>query len=158
VDYLIAQGIADPERLAVSGWSYGGILSNYVIVQDQRFKAAVIGAGSSNFLADYGTDQYIREYDAELGPPLKNLDLWIRLSSAFLHADRITTPTLFMCGEADFNVPLLNSEQMYQALKTLGRDTQLVIYPDEFHGLQTPSYLRDRIKRNVDWFGKHLGR
>ncbi|HUD70994.1 MAG TPA: S9 family peptidase [Dongiaceae bacterium] len=158
VDSLIAQGIADPERLAVSGWSYGGILSNYVIVQDQRFKAAVVGAGSSNFLADYGTDQYIREYDAELGPPWKNLDLWIRLSSAFLHADRITTPTLFMCGEADFNVPLLNSEQMYQALKTLGRDTELVIYPDQFHGLDTPSYLRDRIKRNVDWFAKHLGK
>ena len=158
VDHLIDQGIADAARLGVSGWSYGGILTNYVIVQDQRFKAAVSGAGSANFLAGYGTDQYIREYEAELGPPWKTLDLWIRLSSPFLHADRIVTPTLFMCGEDDFNVPLLNSEQMYQALRSLGRDTQLVIYPGQYHGLDTPSYLRDRLQRHLDWFGRHLKR
>jgi dipeptidyl aminopeptidase/acylaminoacyl peptidase len=158
VDYLIGQGLADPNRLGVCGWSYGGILTNYVIVQDQRFKAAVSGAGISNILAGYGTDMYIREYDAELGPPWTTPDLWIRLSSPFLHADRITTPTLFMCGEKDFNVPLLNSEQMYQALRTLGRDTQLIIYPEEYHGLSTPSYLRDRLRRHLDWFAKHLGK
>jgi dipeptidyl aminopeptidase/acylaminoacyl peptidase len=158
VDHLIDQGIADAARLGVSGWSYGGILTNYVIVQDQRFKAAVSGAGMANILAGYGTDQYIREYEAELGPPWKTLDLWVRLSSPFLHADRIVTPTLFMCGEDDFNVPLLNSEQMYQALRSLGRDTQLVIYPGQYHGLDTPSYLRDRLQRHLDWFGKHLKR
>jgi len=158
VDHLIDRGIADAARLGVCGWSYGGILTNYVIVQDQRFKAAVSGAGISNMLAGYGTDQYIREYEAELGPPWKTLDLWVRLSSPFLHADRIVTPTLFMCGEDDFNVPLLNTEQMYQALRSLGRDTQLVIYPGEYHGLETPSYLRDRLQRHLDWFGKHLKR
>jgi dipeptidyl aminopeptidase/acylaminoacyl peptidase len=158
VDHLIERGIADPARLGVSGWSYGGILTNYVIVQDPRFKAAVSGAGISNILAGYGTDQYIREYEAELGPPWKTPDLWIRLSSPFLHADRIVTPTLFMCGEEDFNVPLLNTEQMYQALRSLGRDTQLVIYPGEYHGLETPSYLRDRLQRHLDWFGKYLKR
>jgi dipeptidyl aminopeptidase/acylaminoacyl peptidase len=156
VDHLIDLGIADANRLGVCGWSYGGILTNYVIVQDQRFKAAVSGAGISNILAGYGTDQYIREYEAELGPPWKTPDLWIRLSSPFLHADRIVTPTLFMCGEDDFNVPLLNTEQMYQALRSLGRDTQLVIYPGEYHGLDTPSYLRDRLQRHLDWFGKRL--
>jgi len=158
VDHLIDQGIADAARLGVCGWSYGGILTNYVIVQDQRFKAAVSGAGMANILAGYGTDQYIREYEAELGPPWKTLDLWIRLSSPFLHADRIVTPTLFMCGEDDFNVPLLNTEQMYQALRSLGRDTQLVIYPGQYHGLDTPSYLRDRMQRHLDWFGRHLKR
>jgi dipeptidyl aminopeptidase/acylaminoacyl peptidase len=158
VDFLIDRGVADGARLGVCGWSYGGILTNYVIVQDPRFKAAVSGAGISNMLAGYGTDQYIREYEAELGPPWKTLDLWVRLSSPFLHADRIVTPTLFMCGEDDFNVPLINTEQMYQALRSLGRDTQLVIYPGEYHGLDTPSYLRDRLQRHLDWFDKRLKR
>jgi dipeptidyl aminopeptidase/acylaminoacyl peptidase len=156
VDHAVAQGIADPARLGVGGWSYGGILTNYVIVQDQRFKAATSGAGISNILAGYGTDQYIREYENELGEPWRNTDLWVHLSSPFLHADRIVTPTLFLCGERDFNVPLLNSEQMYQALRSLGRDTQLVIYPGEYHGISTPSYLRDRLQRYLDWYGKYL--
>ena len=156
VDYAVAQGIADPARLGVGGWSYGGFLTNYVIVQDQRFKAATSGAGMSNILAGYGTDQYIREYENELGEPWRNTDLWIHLSSPFLHADRIVTPTLFLCGERDFNVPLLNSEQMYQALRSLGRDTQLVIYPGEYHGISTPSYIRDRLQRYLDWYGKYL--
>ena len=134
----------------------GGILTNYVIEQDQRFKAAVSGASISNVLAGYGTDQYVREYENELGVPWKASEVYLRLSGPFLHADRITTPTMFMCGESDFNVPLINSEQMYQALRSLGRDTRLIIYPDEFHGLRTPSNLKDRLKRILDWYGSHL--
>lgn len=156
VDHAVSTGVADPARLGVGGWSYGGILTNYVIAQDQRFKAATSGAGASNFLAGYGTDQYIREYENELGEPWKNTDLWVHISSPFLHADRIVTPTLFLCGEDDFNVPLLNSEQMYQALKSLGRDTQLVIYPGENHSISVPSYVRDRLRRYLDWYGKYL--
>ncbi len=156
VDHLVEKGIADPQRLAVGGWSYGGMLTNYVIAQDTRFKAAASGAGISNILAGYGTDQYIREYEAELGPPWKNTDAWMRVSFPFLHADRIVTPTLFMCGESDFNVPLLNSEQMYQALRSQGRDTQLVIYPDEYHGLERPSFKRDRLERYLAWYDRHL--
>ncbi|HEY9014466.1 MAG TPA: S9 family peptidase, partial [Gemmatimonadales bacterium] len=127
VDYAVAQGVADSSRLGVGGWSYGGILTDQVIARDQRFKAAISGAGIANALAGYGTDQYVREYEAELGTPWGNTDAWMRVSYPFFHADRIVTPTLFMCGEKDFNVPLLNSEQMYQALKSLGRDTELVI-------------------------------
>jgi dipeptidyl aminopeptidase/acylaminoacyl peptidase len=99
---------------------------------------------------------YIREYEAELGPPWRNADAWLRLSYPFLHADRITTPTLFLCGERDFNVPLLNSEQMYQALRSLGVDTELVIYPGQSHGLSKPSYQRDRMERYIAWYGKYL--
>jgi dipeptidyl aminopeptidase/acylaminoacyl peptidase len=156
VDYAVAQGIADPARLGVGGWSYGGMLTNYTIAQDTRFKAAVSGASISNALAGYGTDQYIREYEAELGPPWKNPEAWMRVSFPFLHADRIVTPTLFLCGEKDFNVPLLNSEQMYQALRSLGRETQLVIYPGEFHEIAKPSYLRDRLERYLAWYNKYL--
>ncbi len=156
VDQAIQQGIADPDRLGVGGWSYGGILTNYVIAQDQRFKAATSGAGMSNILAGYGTDQYVREYENELGTPWKAADLYIKLSYPFLHADKIVTPTLFLCGDKDFNVPLLNSEQMYQALRSLGRDTRLVIYPGEFHGIATPSNEKDVLRRYLDWYGSHL--
>ncbi len=156
VDHAVAQGIADPARLGVGGWSYGGMLTNYTIAQDARFKAAVSGAGISNILAGYGTDQYIREYEEELGTPWRNLDVYLRNSFPFLQADKIVTPTLFLCGDKDFNVPLLNSEQMYQALRSLGRDTQLVIYPGEYHGITRPSYQHDRLERYLAWYGKYL--
>lgn len=156
VDYAVQQGIADPERLGVAGWSYGGMLTCYVIAQDRRFKAAISGAGSSNILAGYGTDEYVREYEAELGVPWRSLDVWLKLSVPFLHADRITTPTLFMGGSADFNLPILNSEQMYQALRSLGRETQLVIYPGEYHEIRRPSFVRDRLRRYAAWFDAHL--
>ena len=80
----------------------------------------------------------------------------MRISFPFFHADRIVTPTLFLCGDKDFNVPLLNSEQMYQALRSLGRDTQLVIYPDEKHEIKRPSYLRDYLERSLAWYNKYL--
>jgi dipeptidyl aminopeptidase/acylaminoacyl peptidase len=156
IDNAVAKGIADPQRLGVGGWSYGGILTNNVIARDTRFKAATSGASIANVLAGYGTDMYVREYIHELGTPWANLDVYLRNSYPFLHADRIKTPTLFLCGERDFNVPLQNSEQMYQALRTLGVDTQLVIYPGQFHGLRKPSYLKDRMQRYLDWYAKYL--
>jgi dipeptidyl aminopeptidase/acylaminoacyl peptidase len=156
VDYTVAQGIADPDRLGIGGWSYGGMLTNYTIASDTRFKAATSGASISDILAGYGTDQYIREYEFELGPPWKNTNVWLKLSYPFLHADRIKTNVLFLCGSKDFNVPLLNSEQMYQALRSLGLETQLIIYPDQFHGITIPSYLRDCLGRYVAWYDKFL--
>jgi dipeptidyl aminopeptidase/acylaminoacyl peptidase len=155
VDDAVARGIADPDRLAVGGWSYGSMLTNYVIATTQRFKAATSGAGSSNPLAGYGSDQYIREYEQELGPPWKNLDGWLKVSYPFVHADRITTPTLFLCGQDDFNMPIVGSEQMYQALRSMGVPTQLVIYPGQHHGIRKPSYVRDRLERYVAWYDKY---
>lgn len=156
VDQAVKMGIADPERLGIGGWSYGSILTNYTIATDQRFKAATSGAGSSLQLTMYGTDQYTLQYDLEVGPPWKAQDRWIRISYPFLQAHRITTPTLFMGGEKDFNVPITGSEQMYQALRSLGVDTRLVIYPDQFHGLSIPSYRVDRLERYLAWYSKYL--
>jgi len=156
VNEAIRVGIADPERLGLGGWSYGGILTDATIAVDQRFKAGVSGAGASLQLTMYGTDQYILQYEQELGVPWKSLEPWIRVSSAFLHADRIKTPTLFMCGEKDFNVPIAGSEQMYQALKSRGVDTQLIVYPGQFHGITMPSYVRDRMERRLAWYDKYL--
>ena len=104
----------------------------------------------------YGSDQYIVQYEQELGPPWKSAELWLKLSYPFFHADRIHTPTLFMGGEKDFNVPIIGGEQMYQALRSLGVPTRLVVYPGQFHGLTTPSYVRDRLQRWLAWFDTYL--
>ena len=157
VDDAVARGIADPARLGIGGWSYGGILTNQVITRDHRFKAAISGAGQGNALLGYGTDMYALEYELELGKPWSNFETWKRVSQPFLRADRITTPTLFLCGQEDWNVPAINSEQMYQALKSLGRETQLVIYPGEAHDIQRPSFVLDRMQRYLGWYGEQLG-
>ena len=158
VDHVIKTGIADPDRLGVGGWSYGGILTDYLIATDTRFKGATSGAGTAFTVAFYGTDQYIIQYDHEIGPPwdAKAWDTYVKVSYPFLHADRIKTPTLFLGGERDFNVPVQGSQQMYQALRTLGVDTQLIIYPNENHGIQRPSYVRDRYERYLAWYDKYV--
>lgn len=156
VDDAIRRGVADPARLGIGGWSYGGILTDYTIATDTRFKAAVSGAGSADQLAMYGSDQYILEYDNELGRPWRNLETWLKVSYPFFHADRIRTPTLFMGGEKDFNVPVAGSEQMYQALRGLGVPARLVVYPGQFHILTRPSFIRDRLERWLAWFDRYL--
>ena len=156
VDGVIAAGVADPDRLGIGGWSYGGILTDYTTATDPRFKAAVSGAGSALQLSMYGSDQYITQYEQEIGLPWKSRDLWLKISYPFFQADRIKTPTLYMGGQNDFNVPIIGGEQMYQALKTQGIDTGLVVYPGQFHGLTTPSYQRDRLARYLAWFDKYL--
>ena len=156
VDWAVQQGIADPERLGLGGWSYGGILTDYLIASDTRFKAAVSGAGSANQISMFGSDQYSVQYEREMGAPWKAQENWIKVSYPFFHADRIRTPTLFMGGEQDFNVPIAGGEQMYQALKLLGVDTQLVIYPGQNHGIKLPSYRRDVQERYLAWFDKYL--
>jgi len=157
VDHAVAGGFADPERLGVGGWSYGGILTNYVITKSTRFKAAASGASISNYLAGYGTDHYQFEYEAELGLPWKARQRWLDLSTPFFEIEKVVTPTLFLCGEKDMNVPLLNTEQMYQALRRVGKvDTEMVIYPGQWHGIETPSYQKDRYERYIAWYDKYL--
>ncbi len=155
VDQAVAMGVADPDRLGVGGWSYGGILTDHVITKTSRFKAATSGASEVNYLANYGTDHYQREWEAELGLPWKNPEGWMRISP-FFQIEKVTTPTLILGGSEDVNVPLLNSEQLYQALRRLGRDTELVIYPGQSHGIAKPSYVKDRYERYIAWYGKYL--
>jgi dipeptidyl aminopeptidase/acylaminoacyl peptidase len=158
VDQVVKMGVADPDKLGVGGWSYGGILTDYMIASDTRFKAATSGAGTAFTVAFYGTDQYIIQYDYEIGPPWdpKAWETYQKISYPFLHADRIKTPTLFLGGERDFNVPVQGGQQMYQALRSLNIDTQLVIYPNEFHSITRPSYVRDRYERYLAWYESHI--
>jgi dipeptidyl aminopeptidase/acylaminoacyl peptidase len=154
VDYAIEQGIADPDKLGVGGWSYGGISTDFIITQTTRFKAAISGAGAAEFSSLYGHDQYQKDYETELGLPWEAQAAWIKVSP-FRNVAKVTTPTLFMGGNIDWNVPILGGEQMYQALKRLGRTTELVVYPDEYHEFTLPSHIKDRLERDLAWYA-HL--
>ncbi|NIJ38415.1 dipeptidyl aminopeptidase/acylaminoacyl peptidase [Sphingopyxis panaciterrae] len=156
ISHAIDIGVADPERIGVGGWSYGGILTDYMIASDKRIKAAVSGAGVGNVLATFGVDMYAREYLLELGTPWENFDAWRKLAYPFLHPERITAPTLFQCADADDNVPCVGAEQMYLALKTRGVPTKLIVYPGENHGLTVPSYLVHRMRGNIAWYDRWL--
>jgi dipeptidyl aminopeptidase/acylaminoacyl peptidase len=156
VDWTIEKGFADPDRLGVGGWSYGGILTNYVITKNQRFKGAISGASLALFRANYGTDDVPLSWELEFGLPWEKAELWERVSP-FNDVEKITTPTLWMGGERDWRVPVANSEQMYQAMKRLGRETQLVVYPDEAHWpMRRPTFVKDRWERYLGWFGRYV--
>ena len=155
VDHAIEKGYADPERLGVGGWSYGGILTNYVITKTDRFKGAITGASEVLYRSNYGHDHYQLQWEQELGLPWKNAEVWERISP-FNYVENIVTPTLIMCGEKDWNVPVLNSEQLYQALRRLGRTTQLVVYPGQHHGIRIPTFQKDRYERYLAWYDKYV--
>ena len=155
VDAAIAMGVADPDRLGVGGWSYGGILTDHVIAKTTRFKAAISGASEFNYLANYGNDHYQRQWEAELGLPWQNPQAWMRISP-FFQLDKIVTPTLILGGDEDRNVPIIGGQQLYQGLKRLGRDTELVVYPGETHNIRRPSFQKDRYERYIAWYSKYL--
>jgi dipeptidyl aminopeptidase/acylaminoacyl peptidase len=155
-DFLIKEGIADPNRLGIAGWSYGGILTNYTIATDKRFKAGVSGAGSSLMMSVYGSDQYISQYEDELGKPWENPKKYEALSYPFYKVKEIKAPVLFMASQADFNVPVIGAEQMYQAFKSEGIPTELIIYPNQNHGIRVPSYIVHRHNAHINWFNKYL--
>ena len=157
VDAAVATGKVDPDRRVVGGWSYGGISTDYLIASTTRFKAASSGAGTANLFGMYGADEYILQYDNELGQPWKHPELYMKLSYPFFHVERIKTPTLFMGGDKDFNVTLIGGEQMYQALKSEGVPAELIVYPGQFHGFTRPSFIRDRYERWFAWYDKYLG-
>jgi dipeptidyl aminopeptidase/acylaminoacyl peptidase len=155
VDHAVAAGYADPDRLGVGGWSYGGLLTNNVITKTSRFKAAISGAGSALYVSNYGHDEYQYWWESELGQPWKDRRLWDSLSP-FYRADKVVTPTMFVGGALDWNVPILNGEQFYLALKRVGVPTQLVVYPNEHHLIGRPSYLKDLYQRYLEWYARYL--
>ena len=155
VDYAIDRGIADPDQLGVGGWSYGGILTNYVITKSDRFKGAISGASETLYRSNYGHDHYQLYWEKELGLPWETPEKWERISP-FNDVANVTTPTLWIGGAEDWNVPILGSEQMYQAMRRIGIETQLVVYPGEHHGIRRPSFQKDRYERYLDWFNTYV--
>ncbi len=156
VDHVVDLGIADPDRLGVHGYSYGGYMTNVVITRTHRFKAAASGAGHSLIVANYGHDIYQQWYSWELGPPWQGREQYDRLSP-LLRADQVQTPTLFLGGRDDWNVPILNAELFYQALRKRGVETELVVYPGMHHGGWTDEFQKDFLLRNRQWFDRYLG-
>ncbi len=159
VDHAIALGVADPERLGVTGWSYGGYMTSWIITQTDRFKAAVAGALISNLVTLYGvSDIGIRSLEHLVGGPAFENEEAYMARSAIRHAARIRTPTLILHGDADMRCPLDQAEQLFTALQRRGVPSAMVRYPGEYHGLQKPRHLHDRLARTLGWFDHWLKR
>ena len=154
VNKMIQEGIADRNRMGVGGWSYGAITTDYMIAHTNEFKAATAGAGTGDPFVLYGVDEYINQYNYELGVPWENVHRYIKIGYPFFHANLIHTPTLFMGGTSDFNVPLEAGEQMYEALQTLHVPSALIVYPQQWHGFTRPTYIRDRYQYWFNWYDK----
>jgi dipeptidyl aminopeptidase/acylaminoacyl peptidase len=155
VDYLVAQGIADPNKLGIGGWSYGGYMSEWAITQTQRFKAAVSGAGLSNLASEFGTESGSSYDEWFFGSPYENLDGFMK-SSPVKYLKNARTPTLILQGDADTTDPLGQSQELYRGLKHYGVEAEMVIYPREPHGLREEKHLVDRLNRIVAWYEAHL--
>lgn len=156
VDALIERGIADPQRLGIMGWSYGGYMTSWVITQTGRFRAASVGAGVTNLMSFTGTSDitgFLPDYlQAEYWDDLEVY----RQHSAMFNMKGVTTPTLIQHGEDDVRVPLGQGRELYNALKRQGVTVEMVIYPRTGHGLTEPRLLMDVMQRNLDWFDRWL--
>jgi dipeptidyl aminopeptidase/acylaminoacyl peptidase len=157
MDFAIDKAWVDGQRMATYGWSWGGFLTNHIITKTDRFKAAISGASETLVAANYGHDEWQRLWDEELGSPWleENRQKWDQVSP-FYSLHKVTTPTLIVGGEDDWNMPILNSEQLYIALRRQGVPTQLVVYPGQGHSLSVPSYERDLYERYLGWLEKYL--
>jgi len=157
VDALVQRGVADPDRLGVTGWSYGGFMTNWVITQTTRFRAAVAGACVANRHNFYGTSDIGFTFGEHhwKGNPWENPDRLLE-RSPLQYVDRVETPLLLVHGEGDLRCPIEQSDQMYIALKRQGKPVVYTRYPDEFHGFTQPLHRLDRYERLVAWFEHYL--
>ena len=155
IDDLIAKGIADPNRLGIGGWSYGGYMSEWAITQTTRFKAAVSGAGMANLISEYGTEQH-PSYDEWFWSVPYEKPTGFLNHSPFVFLKDAKTPTLILQGDADTVDPLGQSQELYRGLKRYGVETELVVYPREPHGIHEEKHLLDRLNRILAWYTSHL--
>ena len=156
VDHVVAAGVADPERLGVMGWSYGGYMTSWVITQTRRFRAASVGAGVTNLMSFTGTADipgFLPDYFG--GEPWDKLDAY-RAHSAMFNVKGVSTPTLIQHGERDERVPLSQGQELYNALKRQGCTVKMVIYPRTPHGIEEPKLLLDCMQRNLEWFDLYV--
>ncbi len=153
---LKRQSWIHPERLGVTGGSYGGFMTNWIITQTPRFKAAVASASVSNLISFYSTSLYQDLIHAEFGGfPWDNFELLWQWSP-LRYVKQAQTPTLFLHGELDNDVHITQAEEMYMALKRRGVETVLVRYPREGHGLSEPAHRVDALERTLAWFDRYL--
>jgi dipeptidyl aminopeptidase/acylaminoacyl peptidase len=158
IDALVERGIADPERLGVCGWSYGGYLTAWIVTQTQRFKTAIAGASITNWVSFHGTsdipafDEFFYHAD-----PLELDGPYIDFSPLY-GVDEVTTPVLFLHGERDAVCPVSQAKEMFRALRERGVETECVIYPREGHPIRERAHRRDMFERGIDWLWRGLNR
>jgi dipeptidyl aminopeptidase/acylaminoacyl peptidase len=156
VDTAVAMGVADPDRLGIMGWSYGGYMTSWVITQTKRFKAASVGAGVTNLMSFTGTADipgFVPDYFG--GEYWDVFDRW-RSRSAMFNVKGVTTPTLIQHGEEDRRVPISQGYELYNALVRQGVTAKMVVYPRQPHGLQEPKFIKDAMERNLEWFDRWI--
>jgi dipeptidyl aminopeptidase/acylaminoacyl peptidase len=155
VDWAVSRGVADPDRLAIGGWSYGGYMAAWAVTQTNRFKAAVSGAPVIDLASEFGTERDPAYDEWFYGVPYQKLDGFIE-SSPVTHVKNARTPTLLLQGEDDVTDPIGQSQQFYRGLKRYGVDADLVLYPREGHSFREEQHLIDRLNRVLGWFDKYL--
>ena len=156
IDHLISIGIADPDKLAVMGWSYGGFMTSWTITQTHRFKAAVIGAGVTDLWSFTGTADipgFLPDYFG--GEPWTQFENFQK-HSPITYVKNVTTPTLVLHGEADVRVPTSQGYEYYHALKRQGVTAKMVVYPRQPHGPTEPKFILDIMQRHLDWVDKYV--
>ena len=154
-DWLVARGIADPNRLGIGGWSYGGYMAAWAVTQTTRFKAAVSGAPVIDMASEFGTENGSAYDEWFYGTPYEKLDGFIK-SSPMTFVKNVKTPTLLLQGEDDTTDPIGQSQQFYRGLKRYGVESDLVLYPREPHGLREEKHLIDRLTRILAWYDTYL--
>jgi dipeptidyl aminopeptidase/acylaminoacyl peptidase len=155
VDAVIRMGKADPNRLAIAGWSYGGYMAAWAITQTTQFKASMAGAGLYDLASEFGTEKAPAYDEWYMGTPYDHLDVYMR-SSPMTHIKNARTPTLILHGEDDSVDPLGQAQQLYRALKWLGVPTELVVYSKGDHGVQKQRHVLDKYRRTVDWLDRYV--
>jgi len=156
VDDLIKRKIADPSRLAIGGWSYGGYMAEWAITQTDRFKAAISGAGMADLATEFGTELRSTGDEWYFGTPYENLS-GFQKSSPIVYIKNAKTPTLILQGENDTTDPVSQSQMLYRGLKRYNVPSEFVVYPREPHGLREEKHILDRYRRSVEWIEKYLG-
>jgi dipeptidyl aminopeptidase/acylaminoacyl peptidase len=155
VEDLVKRGVADPEKLGIGGWSYGGYMAEWAITQTNVFKAAVSGAGMANLISEFGTEDHPAGDEWFYGVPWEQPEGFLN-SSPFVHLKKAKTPTLVLQGDADAVDPLGQSQELYRGLKRYGVEAEFVVYPREPHGFHEEKHLLDRLNRILAWYDKYL--
>jgi dipeptidyl aminopeptidase/acylaminoacyl peptidase len=149
-------GVADPDRMGVMGWSYGGFMTSWIITQTNRFKAASVGAGVTNLMSFNGTadiPSFIPDYfEAQ---SWDNLELY-RDHSPMFQVGSVTTPTLIVHGESDIRVPISQGYELYNALRQRGIETRMLVLPRQPHGPTEPKLMLKNMEANLEWFRQHV--
>jgi len=157
VDYALEQGIADPDRLGIGGWSYGGYMAAWAVTQTDRFKASVSGAPMTDLASEFGTESHgVNIGDTwALGTPYENLDLFVSRSPVTF-VKNVKTPTLLLNGEVDLTDPIGQCQQFYRGLRRYNVETEFVAYPRMGHGPREEKQQLDVMNRMIDWFEKYM--